>query len=580
MSESASSEFIASLPAWSRFFDGFEMPPALAGEQALRELRLRLLNLRRRLRDGPLAPLRMAFFGPTGAGKSKLFGSLIGRNLSGSGYKRPFTRRSFYYVHDSWQSLVAAMQGQVELHHEPSWRDVIVVDTPDFDSVELSNRDEAERVFLEADHFLFVTDSLKYADASTWDYLARIRSARKNFVVILNKVNSDTIPASFDSRFRDTFQLTSSEPLPYTTVTVPELPIGDDELIQHGSIDTLRIQAASLIGETPADRSVERFRGELDGIFERAQELLEEVQTRRQQIQGLAQRLETRHRESIDRLEYRLSEGLEPAVRNEVYQRVMKRLDSIDLLRYPRKIISYPINGLRSLWRSWTGSKPDDDPSAEASDAIDPVTTETFHMLESEIIRYADESRLDFIQQPGWERLLTRDTFRELRMEHEAIQEKFRQQHARFRDWVESHARDTAARITGENKFTFILSQVLFHTVLITAQIKTGGGFTLLEAGFDGVVSPFVAKAVSIAIGNEKVKKFEADAHQEHQQLLAEILDIGRQRFHEFLAKSSEGLTELESQLQNILSHQTEADQLVNQFASESLPSPADREDH
>ncbi len=82
-------EFLSYLPVWDRFFDGHASTRILSADAELLEIRMRLVNLRRRLRDGPHAPLRIAFFGPTGAGKSKLFSSLIERNVSGSGYQRP-----------------------------------------------------------------------------------------------------------------------------------------------------------------------------------------------------------------------------------------------------------------------------------------------------------------------------------------------------------------------------------------------------------------------------------------------------------------------------------------------------------
>ena len=540
-------------------------------ERQLRELRLRCINLRRRFRDGPLAPIRIAFFGPTGAGKSKLFSSLIGKSLSGSGFKRPFTRRSFYYVHDQWQSLVAALEGEVAVHEDQQWEDTIVVDTPDFDSVELANRDEAERVFLEADRFLFVTDALKYADASTWEYMARIKNAEKEFAVILNKTNSAEIPDSFHARYRDTFSLSPETNLPYSTVVVPEFPIRDDDVIPEteSSIQSLRAAAKDLSEANPADSSGERMRRELTGIFDDSDELLTEVRLRKQQVEELRQQLQQRFNDSLTRLENRLSEGLEPAVRTEVYQRVMKQLEKIDLLRYPRKIIAMPINGLRSLWNSWSGNEPDDNADREVPTVVDPVSTETFHLLESELIRFADESRRDVIQKPGLKRLMTRDVFRDLRLEHEELQELYRKHHDEFKTWVETHARDTAAEITGENKFKFILSQVLFHTVLITAQVQTGGGFTLVEAGLDGIVSPFIAKVVSVAIGNEKVKAFESDAHKQHQMSLSQIISVGRDRFDDFLEKSSRGLADLENQLVIISNCRPQTETLVSEFQSQ-----------
>src|SRR5262249_27688414 len=130
-----------------------------------------LSNLARRLLEGPDAPLRVAFFGPTGVGKSKLFNSLLGKELSPSGFRRPFTLRPVYFLPESHKALLPGIDGDVKLGSDPSWRDLILIDTPDFDSVETQNRKEAERIFREADAFLFITDVQKYADHATWEYL-------------------------------------------------------------------------------------------------------------------------------------------------------------------------------------------------------------------------------------------------------------------------------------------------------------------------------------------------------------------------------------------------------------------------
>ena len=49
--------------------------------------------------------------------------------------------------------------------------------------------------------FVFVTDALKYADASTWEYLGQIKSAEKQFCVALNKTSSTAVRANFHERF-------------------------------------------------------------------------------------------------------------------------------------------------------------------------------------------------------------------------------------------------------------------------------------------------------------------------------------------------------------------------------------------
>jgi hypothetical protein len=567
MSNRQKDQLLALLPEWDRFFGGYTPPSILGADAQLSELRMRIINLRRRLRDGPLAPLRIAFFGPTGSGKSKLFSSLIGQNISGSGYRRPYTRQAIYYIHDDWRSLAPALSGQIEQHEDDRWHNAILIDTPDFDSVEESNRAEAERVFLEADGFLFVTDALKYADASTWNYLTRIRQSAKMFSTILNKVNSKEVPESFRERFVDTFGKPKDEEI-LPEVVVPELALADEDLIpqDHESIRALRRAALRLSAHAGPETSAEMVQSEALGMIEGAAALQQRVGELQATIEDLRRTNRQRLNESKQRLENRLTTGLDPEVRNEVYQRVLKRLEKIDLLRYPRKILSLPIRGLKSLFTGWLPKKEDRLESAAGQESTDPVTSETFHLLESELIRLADDARLDIQRRPGLENLLDRETFQQLKIDHEEAKTLFARHYEDFTGWLAEHARETASEITGENKAKFIISQVLFNTLLITAQVHTGGAFSLLELGLDGVLSPFVAKGVGMAIGNDKVKEFEERAHLHHQQSLGSILQFASDRIDKFLIRCGRDLEPLSQRLDEIVGQRNELQRLVEEF--------------
>ncbi len=571
--------FHSNLPRWQKFLDVFQPPDAIREDAALGELRQRLGNIRRRMRDGPDAPLRVAFFGPTGAGKSKLFGSLIGDNFSGSGFKRPFTRNSFYYVHYDWKPLVAALEGEVSLHENPDWHKTILVDTPDFDSVETENRDEAERVFLESDGFLFVTDALKYADASTWEYLAKIHKSGKKFAVVLNKVNSPTVSEGFRERFERTLCKEGQTPN-YEEVVVPEFRIDDTTLIDanHESMVHLRETARTMIddGDSRQEASAVLLQRECESFCTWSDDLRSRVTGRRTQIEEARQALQERAQAAKRRLDFRLSSGLEPAVRDDVYQDVLKRLEKIDVLSYPRKLMAMPINGIRSLVGGWFSGEPEEPVNTEPAFA-DPISSETFHLLESELIAFADQTRNDISERQGLENLIDRKKFRELRFDHDELQKMYIDHHDRFSQWVADQAEATASQITGENKAKFVLSQVLFNTVLISSQVAIGGAFSFLDLGATGVISPMVAKGISMAIGSEKVKAFEEQAHAEHQRSLAELLDLGRQRFETFLDHATEGLDELEQNLNEISASRSIISPVVERFRASGKPaqSPA-----
>ena len=298
------------------------------------------------------------------------------------------------------------------------------------------------------------------------------------------------------------------------------------------------------------------------------------------QLDGVLDRIEQRLAESRKRLHGKLSTGLGAEVREEVYTKVLRRLDKIDVLRYPRRLLTAPFRGLKAMVSSWLPARSSQAGAEVAGEVADPITSETFHLLEAEIIRIADESRVDVTTQPGFEHLLPRDAFQALRMTHDEVKQRFAQHYDGFKEWLATHARDTASEITSEHKAKFILSQVLFNTLIITAQVHTGGALSFFELGVDGLLSPFVAKAVGMAIGNEKVQEFEQQAHEQHQQSLDQILDEAAERFRDFLQQSARGTEAVTEQLEQIIAHRFALQHLIQQFrrqATHSRPPTQDR---
>jgi hypothetical protein len=267
------------------------------------------------------------------------------------------------------------------------------------------------------------------------------------------------------------------------------------------------------------------------------------------------------------RLDARLASGLEPAVRDDVYETVLKRLEKIDVLSYPRKLISMPINGLRSLVGGWFSESAAPAPETPEQEAFaDPISSETFHLLESEMIAFADQTRNDIQARPGLEKLINRENFRNLRYDHEELQNLYVEHHDNFAGWVANHAEQTASQITGDNKAKFVLSQVLFNTILISGQVAVGGFNPIYDTAATTVISPMVAKGISMAIGSEKVKEFEEAAHQEHQRSLAELLQRAKKRFDDFLDNSCKGLDDLEHHLNEISASRPQIDRILAYF--------------
>ena len=154
------------------------------------------------------APIMVALVGSTGAGKSTLMNSLVGKQVSQTGIRRPTTNSPVLACHPAdahWfaenvflptlprvrqQGLV--MPGRdgllVLAASEGMPRGVALLDTPDIDSVVQAHRDFAHQFLDASDLWLFMTSARRYADAAVWELLQDARDRGAALAVVLSRV--------------------------------------------------------------------------------------------------------------------------------------------------------------------------------------------------------------------------------------------------------------------------------------------------------------------------------------------------------------------------------------------------------
>ena len=135
----------------------------------------------------------VALAGPTGAGKSTLFNALAGEELTTAGRRRPTTSAATAAI---WGDPGGALLDWLEvprrhrLDAAAGLDGLVLLDLPDFDSVERSHRLEVERVIELADLVVWVADPQKYADAALHDrYLRRLAAYAETMIVVLNQAD-------------------------------------------------------------------------------------------------------------------------------------------------------------------------------------------------------------------------------------------------------------------------------------------------------------------------------------------------------------------------------------------------------
>ncbi|MFC8344616.1 dynamin family protein [Streptomyces sp. NPDC057280] len=168
-----------------------------------------------RLRQ-PEAPLLAVVGGSTGAGKSTLVNSLVGRRVSEAGVLRPTTRTPVLVCHPEdhhWFSGMRVLPDltRVWVPQQDSGDDLLLpgedptrvlrvetadtlppglalLDAPDVDSLVADNRTLAAELICAADIWVMVTTAARYADAVPWHLLRTAKEYNASLVTVLDRV--------------------------------------------------------------------------------------------------------------------------------------------------------------------------------------------------------------------------------------------------------------------------------------------------------------------------------------------------------------------------------------------------------
>jgi len=163
-------------------------------------------------------PLIVVLLGPTGAGKSTLMNTLARAPVSRTGVLRPTTREAVLLATDvdADTLLRSALSGMPEakLVRAPAAAaraGVAIVDAPDLDSIERTNRVVADALVEAADLGIFVTTAVRYADKVPFDVLQRIAARGLPLLIVVNRLPPED--ADRDVVLRDLRRVLAGTPL-------------------------------------------------------------------------------------------------------------------------------------------------------------------------------------------------------------------------------------------------------------------------------------------------------------------------------------------------------------------------------
>ena len=135
--------------------------------------------------------LIVGIVGGTGVGKSTFINAIAAAEVSRAGDRRPTTDRVIAYRHRS-QALPPrlpreALASPEAVHDQSALERLLILDFPDFDSVEADHPRILDRYLPHLDLLFVLVDPEKYADQKLHELLARLPQAKGNVHFVVNK---------------------------------------------------------------------------------------------------------------------------------------------------------------------------------------------------------------------------------------------------------------------------------------------------------------------------------------------------------------------------------------------------------
>ncbi|MFE9632878.1 dynamin family protein [Streptomyces sp. NPDC006463] len=339
------------------------LPLPLPGAPRARQTRAELLAqlddyLVPRLK-APEAPMLAVVGGSTGAGKSTLVNSLVGRQVSEAGVLRPTTRTPVLVCHPDDHHWFAGMRVLPDLmrvwvpHGEeepPSAantrprdrghpnghrrgrpnghgqshatremrietvstlpRGLAILDAPDIDSLVVENRTLAAELICAADVWVMVTTASRYADAVPWHLLRTAKQYKATLIIVLDRVPHQVL-AEVSRQYGALLTRAGLGDVP--RFTVPELPesTGGGGLLPGSAVAPLAAWLAHH-AQDPAARQYAVGRtalGALDSLGRRMPELASAVAAQYAAAVRLTTAVEQAYKREGKRVRNRLDQG-------------------------------------------------------------------------------------------------------------------------------------------------------------------------------------------------------------------------------------------------------------------------------
>jgi predicted GTPase len=483
------------------------------------------------------APLLTVVGGSTGAGKSTLVNSLVGRRVTEPGVLRPTTRSPVLVHHPDdagWfgqERLLPDLERVTRSTVDPGALQIVasdtvpaglaILDAPDVDSVEERNRTLAAQLLAAADLWLFVTSAARYADQVPWDYLRQAADRSTAVAIVLDRTPADAVQTVSTHLAR---MLASRGLKDSPLFVVTEGPVSDEGLLPPDAVADIRGWLESLAEDSDARARVvkQTLEGAIRTLTRRAHGVADAGAEQVTAVQRLRADVDKAYDEAVAAIDTASADGT--LLRGEVLARWQEFVGTGELL----KTLENRVGWVRDKLVNAIKGKPQQ---------ADRVTVAVESGLETLILEHAEaaaERAAGSWQSMTAGRTLLADAGEDL---GRASRDLRRQAERSVRDWqqdvlemvrTEGADKRTSARFLayGVNGLSVALMVVVFaHTA----------GLTGAEAGIAGGSAVLGQKLLEAVFGDQAVRSLAERSRVALEARVQTLLDAERARYLDVL---------------------------------------------
>jgi hypothetical protein len=480
------------------------------------------------------APLLAVVGGSTGAGKSTLVNSVIGRRVTEPGVLRPTTRSPvlvFNQADARWFDAGRIFPERARTSsatNDPNALQLVpvdvlppglaVLDAPDIDSVEQRNRALASQLLAAADLWLFVTSAARYADQVPWDFL-RAAAERSTAVAIV----LDRVPPGAETEVSQHLrQMLAARGLERSLLfTVTEGAVDEDGLLPPAAVRDIRSWLEGLAADSNARAAI--VRQTLEGAIRSAGTRASEIAAAHAAQVAAADRLRSDAERAYDAAALEVSKASADGtlLRGEVLARWQEFVGTGELLRS----LETRVGSLRDRVSGWFRGRPEQ---------VERVAVAVESGLESLLVEHAEaaaeQATWTWTSVPAGRELLDTadaDLGRASREFRGRAERAVRDWQQGVLDLVRSEGADkrSTARFLafGVNGLSVALMVVVFaHTA----------GITGAEAGIAGGSAVLGQKLLEAVFGDQAVRRLAEHARADLEVRVRELYGEEAARYH------------------------------------------------